>query len=57
MSLKELQSLASRQAVHVPDDRRDHFATPEDVWQIVRTLVEERKKREIDPTSASCAAS
>jgi DNA-binding transcriptional regulator GbsR (MarR family) len=34
----------------MPDDRRDHFTTPDDVWTIVRTLVEERKKREIDPT-------
>ena len=50
MSLKELQSWRLVRLVHVPDDRRDHFATPEDVWQIVRTLVEERKKREIDPT-------
>ena len=23
---------------------------PDDLWQIVRTLVEERKKREVDPT-------
>jgi len=50
MSLKELQSWRLVRLVHVPDDRRDHYATPEDVWQIVRTLVEERKKREIDPT-------
>jgi DNA-binding transcriptional regulator GbsR (MarR family) len=50
MSLKELQSWRLVRLVHMPDDRRDHFATPEDVWQIVRTLVEERKKREIDPT-------
>src|SRR5690606_40208927 len=26
------------------------FTTPDDVWQILRTLAEERKKREIDPT-------
>lgn len=26
------------------------FTTPEDVWHILRTLAEERKKREIDPT-------
>ncbi len=50
MSLKELQSWRLVRLVHVPDDRRDFFATPEDVWQIVRILVEERKKREIDPT-------
>ena len=34
----------------IPDDRRDFFTTPDDVWQILRTLAEERKKREVDPT-------
>ncbi len=50
MGLKELQSWNLVQMRHLPDDRRDHFTTPEDVWAIMRTLVEERKKREIDPT-------
>jgi len=26
------------------------FTSPEDLWEIVRTLIAERKKREIDPT-------
>jgi DNA-binding transcriptional regulator GbsR (MarR family) len=50
MSLKELQSWNLVRMKHMPNDRRDFFSTPEDVWVIVRTLVEERKKREIDPT-------
>jgi DNA-binding transcriptional regulator GbsR (MarR family) len=50
MGLKELQSWNLVQLRHLPDDRRDHFVTPDDVWVIMRTLVEERKKREIDPT-------
>ncbi len=50
MGLKELQSWNLVQLRHLPNDRRDHFTTPEDVWAIMRTLVEERKKREIDPT-------
>jgi DNA-binding transcriptional regulator GbsR (MarR family) len=50
MGLKELQSWNLVRLKHMPGDRRDHFTTPEDVWVIVRTLVEERKKREIDPT-------
>jgi len=50
MGLKELQAWNLVRLLHVPGDRRDYFATPEDIWQIVRTLVEERKKREIDPT-------
>jgi DNA-binding transcriptional regulator GbsR (MarR family) len=50
MGLKELQAWNLVRHQHVPGDRRDYFSTPDDIWQIVRTLVEERKKREIDPT-------
>ena len=50
MSLKELQAWNLVRPKHLPDDRRDHFATPDDLWEIVRILVAERKKREIDPT-------
>ena len=50
MGLKELQAWNLVRLRHLPDDRRDYFTTPEDLWEIVRTLVEERKKREIDPT-------
>jgi len=50
IGLKELQSWNLVRLQHKPGDRRDYFATPDDIWQIVRTLVEERKKREIDPT-------
>ncbi|MBB4020161.1 MULTISPECIES: GbsR/MarR family transcriptional regulator [Alphaproteobacteria] len=50
MSLRELQGWDLVVLKHLPDDRRDFFTTPDDVWQILRTLAEERKKREIDPT-------
>ena len=50
MGLKELQAWNLAIPKHIPDDRRDHFTTPDDVWQILRTLAEERKKREVDPT-------
>ena len=50
MGLKELQSWNLVRLNHQPGDRRDFFSTPEDLWQIVRTLVAERRKREIDPT-------
>lgn len=50
MALKELQSWNLVRMKHLPDDRRDYFTTPRDLWEIVRTLVAERKKREIDPT-------
>lgn len=50
MGLKELQAWNLVRLQHQLGDRRDYFTTPEDLWEIVRTLIEERKKREIDPT-------
>ncbi|MFC5584985.1 GbsR/MarR family transcriptional regulator [Nitratireductor kimnyeongensis] len=50
MSLRELQAWNLVVLKHIPEDRRDFFTTPDDVWRILRTLAEERKKREVDPT-------
>lgn len=50
MSLKELHSWNLLRPVHIAGDRKDYFTTPEDVWEIARTLIDERRKREIDPT-------
>ena len=50
MGLRELQAWNLVRLKHLPDDRRDYFTTPDDLWAIVRTLIDERKKREIDPT-------
>jgi DNA-binding transcriptional regulator GbsR (MarR family) len=50
MGLKELETWRLVQLRRVPGDRREYFSTPEDIWVILRTLVEERKRREIDPT-------
>lgn len=49
-SLKELQSWGLARVSHVMGDRRDHFVAHQDVWEIFRTVMEERKKRELDPT-------
>jgi len=50
MGLKELDSWRLVRRRHLPGDRRDHFETAGDVWEILRILAEERRKREIDPT-------
>ena len=50
MGLKELQSWNLVRLMHQPNDRREYFQAPEDVWAIFRTLATERRKREIDPT-------
>ena len=49
-SIRELQSLGLAKMVHVEGDRRDHFETYHDVRDIFRVVIEERKKRELDPT-------
>jgi DNA-binding transcriptional regulator GbsR (MarR family) len=51
-SLRELQAWRLARVVHVMGDRRDHFETSGDVWELLRTVVAERKRREFDPTAA-----
>ena len=51
-SLKELQSWNLIKIVHLMGDRRDHFETSGDAWQLFHTVVTERKAREFDPTIA-----
>lgn len=50
MGLKELQSWNLLRLHSIQGDRKDYYGTPEDIWEIARTLIEERRKREIDPT-------
>lgn len=49
-SLKELQNWRIVKIVHVKGDRRDHFESLHDVWELFRVVLDERKRREIDPT-------
>ncbi|MCB9134124.1 MAG: MarR family transcriptional regulator [Anaerolineales bacterium] len=47
--LRELQSWGIVKVTHVWDDRRDHFETMGDVWEMFRVVLDERKRREMDP--------
>src|SRR5438105_569374 len=49
-SLKELQGWGIVKLIHVMGDKRDHFESLKDVWEMFRIVLDERKKREIDPT-------
>ncbi|RZF66414.1 MarR family transcriptional regulator [Sphingomonas populi] len=51
-ALKELQGYGIVRRVHVEGDRRDHFVAETDLWEMLMRIVQERKKREIDPTIA-----
>ncbi len=51
-SIKELQGWGIVKMVHVLGDKRDHFESMKDPWEMFRIVLDERKKRELDPTLA-----
>lgn len=58
-SLRELEGWGIVRLVHVLGDRRDHYESLKDVWEMFRIVLDERKKREMDPTLVmlrECAA-
>lgn len=58
-SLKELMAYRLVDLVHVQGDRRDHFTARQDPWDMLIAIVDERKRRELDPTIEmlrTCAA-
>lgn len=52
VGLKELQTWGLVRATQTLGDRRDHFETSTDVWELFRIIIRERKRRELDPTLA-----
>jgi DNA-binding transcriptional regulator GbsR (MarR family) len=59
MGLKELLTWELVHVIHTLGDRRDFFQAAQDPWDVVRAVVEGRKRREIDPTVSllrDCAA-
>jgi DNA-binding transcriptional regulator GbsR (MarR family) len=49
-SIRELLGLKLVRVSHQLGDRRDHYETTQDVWELFRTIIRERKLREFDPT-------
>jgi DNA-binding transcriptional regulator GbsR (MarR family) len=49
-SLRELVNWGVIRLVHVLGDRRDHYEAIDDVWEMFRMVLDERKRREVDPT-------
>jgi DNA-binding transcriptional regulator GbsR (MarR family) len=49
-SLRELENWRLVRVVHLMGDRRDHYETAQDPWELLRIIVRERKAREFDPT-------
>ena len=50
VSLKELQTWDLVSITHVLGDRRDYFQARKDIWDVLVTIMDGRKRREIDPT-------
>lgn len=50
MGLKELQSWRLVRLLHQAGDRREYFEPPKDIWDIFKALLEERRRREVEPT-------
>lgn len=48
--LRELQAWNLVHVTQVLGDRRDFFAAQHDTWEVIRSIIEGRKRREIDPT-------
>ncbi len=49
-SVRELESWGIVRPVHVLGDRREHYDCVKDVGEMFRLIVEQRKRRELDPT-------
>jgi len=51
-SIRELQNWDLVKVTHLAGDRRDHFETSQDPWELMRIIMKGRKEREFDPTTA-----
>ncbi len=49
-SLRELETWGVVRVVHLLGDRREHFQSVPEVWPLFEILLDERKRREVDPT-------
>lgn len=50
--LRELEAWGIVRVSHVLGDRRDYYESVTDIWQLFKTIVEQRWRREMEPTLA-----
>ncbi len=55
MTLRELVNWGLVNRVHRLGERREFYTAEQDVWEIFHRILEERKRREFDPTIAALA--
>src|SRR5690606_11647435 len=49
MNIRELINWGLVERVIIPGERREFFSAEKDIWKVVRLIVKERKKRELEP--------
>ncbi len=49
MNIRELINWGLVERVILPGERKEFFSAEKDIWKVVRQIVKERKKRELEP--------
>ncbi|MBI1342326.1 MAG: transcriptional regulator [Terrimonas sp.] len=49
MNIRELINWGLVERVIIPGERKEFFTAEKDIWKVVRQIVKERKKRELEP--------
>lgn len=49
MNIRELINWGLVERVIVPGERKEFFSAEKDIWKVVKQIVKERKKRELEP--------
>jgi len=49
MNIRELMNWNLVRKVIAPGDRKEYFAAEKDIWKVAINIMEQRKKRELDP--------
>jgi DNA-binding transcriptional regulator GbsR (MarR family) len=49
MNIRELINWGLVERVLLPGERKEYFSAEKDIWKVVKQIVKERKKRELEP--------
>ena len=49
MNIRELINWGLVERVLIPGERKEYFTAEKDIWKVVKLIVKERKKRELEP--------
>ena len=49
MNIRELINCGLAERIILPGERKEFFSAEKDIWLVVKRIVKERKKRELDP--------